>query len=84
MFFCNLKGSINRKSDTTIWRWNILNCDNYASNLSILVLFDYSKILKAQIITIVVFNLFHYLIKSLLLEMKRVFKHQDLQIFGLK
>ena len=36
------------------------------------------------ITTIVIFNLFYLSIKSLILGKKCVFKHQDLQMFGLK
>ena len=40
--------------------------------------------LTALSVTIVIFNLFHLLIISLLLGMKYVFEHKDFQMFSLK
>ena len=44
----------------------------------------YIATLRPLSMTEVVLNMFLYLIKALLLEMKHVFKHQDLQMFCLK
>ena len=44
----------------------------------------YTLTLKVLRTTVVVFDLFYQQVKSQLLEIKWVFKHQDLQMFGRK